>query len=165
MPTLPYHFEHEVGILTTADTLFEYLDDPKRLGAHMGKSSLMMAGSKMEYQFDDTNGRSQGSIIRLSGKILGIALNVEEVVTQHEPPLRKAWRTVGTPHLLIIGNYEMGFMIEPLPTSCQLRIYIDYELPQGLWRVAGWLLGGLYARWCVRSMVTDAARHFTAASI
>lgn len=97
MPNFPYHFQYGVSIPAEAGTLFEYLDDPKRLGAHMGKSSWMMAGSKMKYQLDVTNGRSQGSKICLSGKILGITLNVEEVVTQHEPPFRKAWKTVNAP--------------------------------------------------------------------
>lgn len=161
MTTMPHYFEHTVNVPTTANVLFEYLDDPKRLGAHMAKSSWMMAGSRMDYQFDATEGKAQGARIQLQGKMMGLSLHVEEVVTQHEPPLRKVWKTVGAPHLLIIGHYEMGFVVAPATSACQLRIFISYELPKGLWQLAGWLLGGLYARWCVRSMATDAARHFS----
>jgi hypothetical protein len=161
---MPYHVEHAVRIPATAPVLFEYLDDPARLGAHMGKSSWMMAGARMTYAFDAAKGRSAGGRIRLSGRMLGLTLSVDEVVTRHEPPFRKAWKTVGTPRLLIMGNYEMGFEVEPDASASRLRVHISYELPHGAWWLAGWLLGGLYAHWCVRSMANDAARHFSAAA-
>lgn len=92
--------------------------------------------------------------------ILGLTLDVEEVVMQREAPLHKCWRTVGTPHLLIMGHYEMGFVITPESNASLLRVHITYELPKGAWRLAGWVLGHLYARWCVRRMADDARLHF-----
>lgn len=155
------HAEQGSRVAASPDVLFNYLDDPSRLGAHMGKSSWMMAGSSMEYQFDAAQGRALGARIRLSGRMLGLTLGVDEVVTVHEPPCRKSWRTVGAPRLLVIGNYEMGFVVEPGPRDCLLRVHITYELPKGPWWLAGWLLGGFYARWCVRTMVSDAVRRFS----
>lgn len=154
------HYEFTAAVPATATELFAYMDDPRRLGAHMSRSSWMMMGSAMNYQFDEAQGRAPGSHIRLSGRVLGLALRVDEVITCRETPFRKTWNTVGSPRLLIIGEYEMGFEITSNSSFSQLRIYISYHLPRGPARVLGWLLGGVYARWCVRRMVSDAQRHF-----
>ena len=42
-----------------------YLDDPKALAAHMGESSMMMAGSRMSINVDADGGRVVGSKIRM----------------------------------------------------------------------------------------------------
>ena len=39
--------------------------------------------------------------------------SVEEIVTARQPPLRKVWRTIGVPRLLVIGEYRMGIEITP----------------------------------------------------
>ena len=65
----------------------------------------------------------------MSGTILGIHLFLDEVVTQHDPPYRKAWQTVGTPRLLVIGHYRMGFEINAETGGSKLRVFIDYALP------------------------------------
>lgn len=117
-------------------------------------------GSTMNYQFDAAQGRALDSHIQLSGRVLGLALRVDEVITRREIPFRKTWHTVGSPRLLIIGEYEMGFEIMSAGPASLLRIHISYHLPQGPTRLLGWLLGGIYARWCVRRMVSDAQRHF-----
>jgi hypothetical protein len=81
------------------------------------------------------------------------------MVTEHDPPRRKVWKTVGAPRLLIIGAYEMGFEIGPSPPGSRLRVWISYARPQALiGRILGWLFAGFYARWCVGRMVKDAAR-------
>lgn len=161
---LENHYEVQAPVDAPAAAVFEHLDDPRRLGAHMGRSSWMMAGARMQYQFDEAQGKAPGASIRLSGKMLGLRLVVDEVVTRHEPPWAKSWRTVGRPRMLVIGAYEMGFEIQPRPAGCSLKVFIRYSLPTGRCRLAGWLLGGWYARWCVRSMVRDAVRHFASGS-
>lgn len=158
--TPTHHFEHTVDIPADVNTVFDYLDDPARLGAHMRGASWMMAGSHMDYEFDAAHGKARGALIHLSGKLLGLTLAVDEVVSRREPPFRKTWRTVGRPRLLVIGHYEMGFLLEPGDATCRLTVHLTHELPTGGWRLCGWLLGGLYARWCVRRMANDAARHF-----
>ena len=121
----------------------------------------MMIGSRMSIATDEANGRAVGSKIILAGKVLGLRLMVEEVVTERQPPLRKAWQTIGTPRLLVIGSYVMGFALSPQAEGCLLRVFLDYELPEsGAPRWLGKLFGRFYARWCTRSMAADAAKHF-----
>lgn len=75
----------------------------------------------------------------------------------------KAWETVGQSRLLIIGEYRMGFEISPQNGGSNLRVFIDYELPQS--RRGRWLsakLASRYAAWCTQRMVEDAAAHFAA---
>lgn len=63
------------------DAVFAGLDNFAQLGSHMTQSSWMMAGSRMHYEFDAGGGRQLGSVVRLRGAVLGIALFINEVVT------------------------------------------------------------------------------------
>ena len=97
----------------------------------------------------------------LSGRVLGVPLSVEEIVTERQPPLSKVWQTIGVPRLLVIGRYEMGFEITPQGASSLLCVFIDYALPETpLARWLGRLLAPSYASWCTESMAEDAAKHF-----
>jgi hypothetical protein len=157
----PYHFETTVEVSATTDAVFSYLDDHGRLSAHMSRSSWMMAGSRMAIEFDASEGRAVGAIIRLRGRVLGIPLSVEEIVTERKPPLRKVWETTGTPNLLVIGQYRMGYEITPKGKASLLRVFIDYALLDGPFSgLLGGLFGNFYARWCTRRMADDAAKHF-----
>lgn len=161
MVTFASHEEASATLRAPAAVAFDYLDDPARLGAHMGKSSWRMAGASMTYRFDAARGRAMGSRIELAGAILGLRLFVAEVVTVHEPPLRKAWQTVGEPRLAVIGPYRMGFALEPQGASCRLTVSLDWDPPSGwLAHTASAVFGRSYARWCVRTMAADAARRF-----
>jgi Polyketide cyclase / dehydrase and lipid transport len=155
--SFPCHHEHATHVAAPAEELFTYLDDQSRLSSHMSQSSWMMAGGRMHIATDDRRGREVGSHIRLSGKVLGIELSLDEVVTERVPPHHKAWETIGEPNLLVIGRYRMGFDVTPDSGGCLLRVYIDYDLPAGpAARWLGYLLGPLYAKWCVRQMAEDA---------
>lgn len=79
----------------------------------------------MEIALDENRGKSIGSHIRLAGRILGIPLAVEEVVTERNPPCSKLWKTVGSPRLLVIGSYRMGFEITSKGNASLLRVVID----------------------------------------
>ena len=97
----------------------------------------------------------------MDGRMIGILLSLEEVITERQVPSRKVWETIGAPKLLIIAHYRMGFELTPNGNATQVRVFIDYSLPTtapGSW--LGRLLGGTYARWCTRQMADDAARHF-----
>ena len=155
-----HHFESHAEVAASPGELFEELDDQERLSGHMMKSSAMMAGSAMRFEFDEQDGRAVGSRMRLYGTMLGLRLEVTEAVTERDPPRRKVWQTVEEPHLLVIGHYRMGFEIEPRPAGSRLKVFIDYDNPAGPWRVAGKLLGGIYARWCTRNMVSGAVARF-----
>lgn len=115
----------------------------------------------MTTELDSLRGQAVGSVIRMKGRILGMSLQVEEVVIHHEPPVRKTWETRGQPRLLVIGRYQMGFELSPAAAGTRLRVWIDYSLPSGLaGRWLGKRLGQVYADWCVTRMVRDAVEFF-----
>lgn len=152
-----------VEIPAPAQQVFAFLDDPRALGSHMDKRSIMMLGSVMTYELDDAEGRQVGSVIKMSGSILGIGLRLEEVVTERSPPLLKTWETLGATRLLVIGQYRMGFRIEPFPRGSRVTVKIEYNFPDGfVGKLLGRMLGDLYATWCVRQMTDGAPRRMAA---
>jgi len=157
---LPLHGESHALLDATVEQAFAYLDDFKALSAHMEKRSATMMGSRMRIATDASGGRAIGSKVRMEGRVLGMRLSLEEVVTERVPPFRKAWETVDA-RLLVIGDYRLGFEVTPQGGSSALRVFIDYDLPAG-WpgRWLGRLFGGRYALSCTRKMAGDAARHF-----
>jgi Polyketide cyclase / dehydrase and lipid transport len=161
MTGLTHHYEASAFVQAPMDEVFAYVDDPTRLSSHMSKSSWMMGGGQMEIELDSGRGQNVGSRIRLVGKVFGMRLSVEEVVTERNPPHRKVWQTIGSPRLLVIGHYRMGFEIGSPDNGSLLRVHIDYALPESApSRWFGYLLGRCYARWCARRMVNDAVKHF-----
>lgn len=155
------HYEASAFLPARAESVFEHLDDHTRLAAHMSKSSWKMGGGRMETMFDENQGRRVGSRIRLAGRVFGIALLVDEIVTERDPPYRKIWQTVGTPRLLVIGEYRFGFEVTPQDGGSMLRVFIDYALPQKGWaRWFGIPAANYYARWCTQQMLGDADSYF-----
>ena len=155
------HRDYSGKVNAGASDLFRYLDDHRRLSSHMSQSSWRMAGSRMDIVLDEGQGQRPGSRIRLHGRVLGLNVFVETVVTEHAAPRVKVWETVQAPRLLVIGAYRMGFEIGPQSEGSRLRVFIDYELPlSGPPRVLGRLLGDWYATWCTRQMVRDAQAHY-----
>ena len=156
----PFHHETEVTLHTSAQAAFDFLDDFRKLSAHMERPSAMMLGSRMEISTDDGGGRTVGSRVRMSGRVLGIRLSLEEVVVEREPPTRKAWDTLQA-RLVVIGPYRLGFELTPRNEKCDLRVFIDYDWPQAtLARCLAAVLAKRYARWCTERMAKDAATYF-----
>lgn len=161
-PSFPFHHESSGPANASVEQVFAFLDDPKALAAHMGESSMMMLGSRMSIDVDAGGGRVIGSKVRMHGRMLGIRLSLEEVITKRQAPAMKVWETIGTPKLLVISHYRMGFELTPNNASSLVRVFIDYSLPiktAGSW--FGYWLGDVYARWCTKQMVMGAARQFT----
>ncbi|MGA0608013.1 SRPBCC family protein [Phenylobacterium sp. VNQ135] len=158
---LRHRREAEAWAPAAPGAVFDRLDDQTRLAEHMSRPSLMMGGGRMTYEFDAGRGQAVGSHIRMGGAAFGLSLFVDEVVTLRDPPHLKVWRTTGEPRLLVIGGYEMGFTITEEGAGSRVSVWIDYALPNRGW--ARWVpaLAELYARWCVRRMVTDAVQHFS----
>lgn len=155
------HFEASVFVAAPPEIVFAYADDPARLSSHMSKSSWMMGGGRMQTELDAGRGQTVGSRISLSGRVLGVNLSLDEVVIERVPPERKPWQTTGSPRLLVIGHYRMGFEITSQANGSLLHVYIDYALPEDApTRWLGFLLGGYYARWCTQRMVRDTAERF-----
>ena len=158
---LDRHCEYEAFVSAAPEQLFAYVDDQTLLSSHMSQSSWKMGGGKMSIEFDQARGQAVGSKIRLSGRVLGISVFVEEIVTERAVPRRKVWETIGQPRLLVIGHYRMGFDIAPAADGSSLRVFIDYDLPvSGFSRLLGFLFSRFYASWCTKQMVNDAANHF-----
>lgn len=157
----PLHYQSTALVHAPVNQVFAYLDDPKALAAHMGESLMMMLGSRMSIDVEADDGRVIGSKIRMQGRKMGIPLSLEEVITERQIPDRKVWEAIGTPKLLIIAQYRMGFELRPSGEATRVRVFIDYSLPTtapGSWLSR--LLGGFYARWCTMQMANGAARQF-----
>jgi hypothetical protein len=162
---LLHHYETSAMVKAPAERVFAHVDDHARLSSHMSKPSWKMGGGRMAVELDADRGRKVGSRIRLAGRVFGIELSVEEVVTERDPPRRKIWETTGSPRLLVIGYYRMGFELLPRGSDSALRVFIEYALPaQAPARWLGRLFGGYYARWCTRRMVDDAVEYFASSA-
>ncbi|WP_264447544.1 SRPBCC family protein [Novosphingobium sp. JCM 18896] len=155
-----HHFSKAAAVNATPDEVFAYVDSHERLTSHMMRSSTMMAGGRMNLFLDEKEGRAVGAVIGMSGRMFGLNLTLQEVVTEREPPMRKSWETIGQPKLYVIGLYRMGFAIAQTNGHTMLTVIINYDLPSGLFAWIGWLLGGFYARWCVVNMVEGVVKHF-----
>lgn len=115
----------------------------------------------METQFDEGKGQKVGSHIKMSGRVFGINLFLDEVITNHAPPLSKQWKTVGNINLLVIDHYTLGFEIKPRNGNSEFKVYINYSLPKTFkTRWLGILLGRIYAKWCVNQMINGVKEHF-----
>jgi hypothetical protein len=137
----PHHHRSEVNVATDVHKLFAYLDDHRRLAGHMEKASLMMAGATMQVETDALKGKAVGSVIRITGRVLGVNLAVDEVVTERVSPSHKTWETRGATRLLVIGSYRMRFSITPQQACSRLVVFIDYQRPlRGYPRTLGLVL-------------------------
>ena len=155
------HYEQSASVNARPEVVFAYADDQRNFSSHMNQSSWMMGGGKMITETDESNGQKVGSHIKMSGNVFGVSLSLDEVIVEHEPPHSKAWETVGDVNLLVIDRYKLGFEITPQTEASKLRVYIDYDLPKS-WktRLLGKMIGGMYAKWCVRQMANGTQEHF-----
>lgn len=145
------------------EEVFAAIDTHSQLSAHMGRRSAMMGGGAMTLETDALEGRAVGSHIRLSGSAFGLHVEVDEVVTERDPPRHKTWETQGTPRLLVIAGYRMGVDVLPENGNCRVRVFIDYALPRnGIGRWLGVVFGHGYARWCTASMLSGIRKRFRA---
>ena len=159
--SFPLHDESAGLAHAPVEQVFAFLDDPKALSEHMGKSSMMMLGSRLSIDVDANGGRVIGSKVRMHGRMMGVRLSLEEVITERQVPAMKVWETIGTPKLLVIAHYRMGFELTRKGDSALVRVFIDFNLPTKPPRSwFGHWLGAEYARWCTRQMVIGATRHF-----
>ena len=162
--SFPLHHESARLAPAPVEQVFAFLDDPKALAEHMGKSSMMMLGSRISIDVDADGGRVIGSKVRMHRSVFGVRHSLEEVITERQVPAMKVRETIGTPKLLVISHYRMGVELTRKGDSSQVRVFIDYSLPieaPGSW--LGHWLGAVYARWCTKQMVSGAARKFAPA--
>lgn len=155
------HYSEAVILNATAAEVFGFADDFGKLSSLMAGSSMMMMGSSMQTSLDSGRGQAVGSHVVMTGRMLGIDLSLEEVVREREPPRRKEWETIGSPRLLVIGGYRLGFEIASVGKLTEMHVFIGYNLPSSTeQRLLGYCFGPIYARWCVRQMVNGARAQF-----
>ncbi len=155
------HQEKIVFVKATPTEVFEFIDEHSHLSSHMGKSSWMMSGGKMETSIDSGHFKKIGSHLKMEGKVFGILLFLDEVVTHYDPPNRKEWKTVDEPRLIVIGGYKMGIEINKVNNGSKVKLFIDYQLPKSFFiRPISYLLGPLYANWCLQQMLNSIMNHF-----
>lgn len=154
------HLEKSSLVAKDITSVFDFIDDHIKFSSHMNKSSWMMGGAKMTTEVDKDKGQKIGSHIKMGGKIMGFNLFLDEVVTERSRPTRKVWKTVGNPNLLVIGNYQMGVELVPENNKTKLKVFIDYDLPDGASKVLGVMFGNMYAKWCVDQMLNGVVDHF-----
>ena len=155
------HLSRTALINASPEQVFAYVDDIRNLARHMSESpSMPMMGSKLKLEIVTPEPTGVGATYRYTGKMLGLVLDFSETVTTYIAGREKIWRTIGDPKLLIMRGYEMRGLVEPVtPATTNLTISIDYELPdKGFWRMAGWLLGDAYSKWCLTGMVDGSKR-------
>lgn len=139
-----------------AERVFAYVDDIRNLARHMSeRGSMPMVGSKLRLEIVTPEPTGVGATYRYFGRVMSLIIDFSETVTRYVPGREKVWRTAGQPRLLIIENYEMRVLVEPMPDArSKLTIAIDYTLPRSvLWRAIGGMLAPSYARWCLDSMI------------
>lgn len=152
-----FHEESSGFVSEAPDRVFAMLDDHARLAAHMAKPSWRMGWATMQIITDPQRPRGVGAPIALRGRVFGLRLSVDEVITRYEPPSVKEWETTGEPRLLVIGRYRMAFLTSAEREGTALRVTIDYNRPvSAVSRLLAAFFGRMYARWCTRQMVSDA---------
>jgi hypothetical protein len=110
-------FAESIPVAAPVDVVFDHLDDHRSLASHMEQGSMMMMGSSMKTTTGEGGGRHVGSHIFMDGRVLGLKLSLDEVVDQHERPLRKAWHTLGEPRLIVMGATEWASSSPPHPRA------------------------------------------------
>ena len=68
------HEEATCEVSASPAVVFEHIDRPERLSAHMARKSWQLGGTSMTIETDAEDGRAPGSHIWLRGKMLGIRL-------------------------------------------------------------------------------------------
>lgn len=159
MKGLPCHYESSATVAGTAAEVFAVADEPDLMMRHMSRPSLMMGGGALRCDIDALGGKAPGSVISFKGKAFGLSIEATEIIEERVPPSRKSWTTIGSPRLVVISDYRMGFEVAPVPAGSALRVWIDYALPRAGWtRFAGLLMGSMFARWCVENMLREVER-------
>lgn len=148
------HLSNQIIVQASPAEVFSRLDDMTEIGKHMTESSMPLMGSKLKFAILSPNETDIGATYRYYGKIMGLTLDITEVVRRYKLNEEKFWETIGEPKIIIMSHYVLGFQLKPTTGGTQATFSIDYEIPQrGLGKVLGILLSNWYAHWCLRMML------------
>lgn len=145
-----------VVIHATPEQVFTQMDDLSKTGMHMRESSMMMMGSKLNLEQLSPNASGVGAKYRWYGKMMGMTIDFNEMVTKWEPPILKEWETIGDAQIIIMRWYRMWFEIAPFEDGTNAKLSISY-LPPKSWyyRVLSFLFAPWYCNWCLNNMLND----------
>jgi uncharacterized membrane protein len=151
--------QNSIEINAPTEAVFSYVDDIRNTGWHMTKSSMPLMGSKLQLEILLNKPSGVGATYRWFGKVMGFKIDFSETVTKWVPNQERVWKTIGNPKILIIEDYEMRFLTEPLNQHTRLTFEIQYNLPKAFfWRAIALLLADWYSKWCLKNMCEDAKR-------
>ena len=159
---LPLRYESSGFVQSPIDQVFAHLDDHTRLSSHMSERSWRTGGGRMETEIDEGRGQTVGSRIRLSGRVLGVELSVEEIVVRARsaPPqgLGNHWRTEAScdrslPNGLRAVGPEGTVRCSASSSNTRCR---SADPPVGLDACsAGTTQGGVPSRWSTTPSITS----------
>ena len=153
--------EERVSVDAPPSRVFVWLDDPRNTGWHMNRRSFAMAGASLRVAQLSEHATGEGATYRSSGRMLGLRIDFTTTVVRWVENEEKVWRTIGEPHLVVIGHFEMRFTTTAFEGGTRLILSLDYDFPTSWFgRRLGWLLAGPYARWCVRRIINDVLAKF-----
>ncbi len=143
----------------TPEKVFRSIDDLGVTGMHMGKSSMMMMGSKLNLEFLTENKTGLGTSYRWTGATMGFKMDFTVVVTKWELGKEKIWETIGDPNLIIYSWYSMHLKLSALEGLTSAELSISYERPKGfLYKLLSFLFADWYCNWCLKNMLRDAKK-------
>lgn len=148
--------KYELEIQAPPEMVFAHMDNISNIGWHMSsESSMPMMGGRLRLEvIDDREGI--GATYRWKGRVVGMAIDIKETVTEWARNKEKTWQTVEKPKMIAMSDYSMHLLLTPTGRGTRVLFEIDYSLPKTPWGwIAGKLLASKYARWCLQRACED----------
>ena len=138
------------------EKVFAQMDDFSKTGMHMSESSMMMMGSKLKLEQLSPNPAGVDAKYHWYGRMMGMTIDFNEIVTKWQPPKLKEWETVGKAKIIIMSWYRMWFEITPAENGTIAKLSISY-LPPTPWfyKILSFFFAKLYCNWCLNNMLND----------
>lgn len=147
----------KVLITAPVEKVFGFMDDLGKTGMHMSERLMMMVGSKLKLEHLAGPEKGVGATFRWRGKVLGLAVDFTEKVTNWKKNAEKVWETVGSQtQMIILGWYRMRLETEPKEDKTLALLEIEYAPPKGFfYKLLSIILARRYAEWCLNKMLGD----------
>lgn len=151
---------HKTKFYTSSPELvFDHLDDLGVTGMHMTTSSMMMMGSKLDFQYLSENRKGPGTKYRWTGRMLGMTMDFTVEVTKWIRGKEKTWETIGPAKMIIYSWYRMHLAVARTGNKTLADLSITYKNPKGfINRILSFLFADWYCKWCLKNMLNDSAR-------
>jgi len=152
-------FQETVLIDAPPHDVFMFMDDITHSGMHMSKRSMAMMGGRLNLELLSPNSTGPDVSYRWRGRAMGLPIDFTVVVTKWIEGKERIWETIGDPKVIVIGWFQMFLNLTQTDGKTSATLGITYDQPRGLLgKLLCVLLGPWYAKWCLHSMLEDAAR-------